>query len=932
MNVRWLLPVLFFASGTSALVFETLWFRQAGLALGNGVWASSLVLSAFMAGLGLGNAIAARWGDRLRRPILVYAALEVAVGAAGSALMVALPAIGPLLAPALRPLLDAPASANAVRLAVAFALLLLPSTAMGASLPLLTRALRAAGAQFGPALGLLYGCNTLGAVAGPLLTEWVLIGTFGVRGSALAAGLMNLAIAGAALALQRRAAPPADRVAPVQPSPVGPRADGAGRWAAAAFGCGFALLALEVLWFRLMLLFVAGDPYAFALMLAVVLAGIGAGGLAASWVLRRDPEAWRSSAALAFLAGAASAGCYAGFALAIAPLGGRPLEGIGELAALAGVLMLPTSLLSGGLFTVLGASLRERVAGDAAAVGLLALANTAGAALGSLVAGFALLPQLGTQRSQLAIALLYGVVGLALLPAAVRRSHALAAALALVACVAPVALVSLQDHYVGIVATRWSRDGASRVVGAREGLTETLLYLENRSAGLPTSYTLVTNSISMSGTHWQARRYMKLFVWLAASVHPKLESALLISYGVGSTARALADWPTLERIAVVDISRDVLETNAWIQPDPGRDPLRDPRVRVHVEDGRHFLQVTDQRFDLITGEPPPPQLAGVVNLYTQEYFALIRERLAQGGIVTYWLPIHSLAPPQGRAVLRAFCNVFEDCSLWSGSGYDLIMLGTRDARGPVSESSFTRLWREPGIADELRALGFERPETLGATFIGDAAYLAEVTKGVAPLVDDHPDRIRRGAPASGRLPGLYKEWMDVAAARERFAGSPLIARLWPPRLREATLEHFARQSDVNRFTYHLGSHSESALEVADRLRRSAPDSAVALWALGSDADVQRAVAGLPGASRVRPEVQLELGIAALLAGRLPEARIAFERACSAPELAGRARLLGAYTACLAGDCEAAAREDAAHAGGREDPASWAWLRRAFALR
>ncbi len=138
----------------------------------------------------------------------------------------------------------------------------------------------------------------------------------------------------------------------------------------------------------------------------------------------------------------------------------------------------------------------------------------------------------------------------------------------------------------------------------------------------------------MSGTGWGARRYMKLYVYLPVALHPDPKSALLISYGVGSTAKALTDTPDFQTIDVVDISPEILEMSAIVYPVPSDHPLNDPRVTVHVEDGRYFLQTTKQTFDLITGEPPPPIMAGVANLYSREYFQLIHDRLAEGGMVS----------------------------------------------------------------------------------------------------------------------------------------------------------------------------------------------------------------------------------------------------------------------------------------------------------
>ena len=204
-----LLCLLFFLSGVSALAFETLWFHQAGLALGNSVQASSLVLAGFMGGLGLGNGLAAWHGDRVARPVRAYAGLEAVIGVSGVALVLVLPALAPALARLTGADTGSAALLPGLRLGASFVLLLVPSTAMGLTLPLLTRALGAGEAAFGGILGRLYGWNTLGAVVGAVVTETVAIGALGIRGTAWLAGGLNLVAAlGAAWLAPRLPAPP----------------------------------------------------------------------------------------------------------------------------------------------------------------------------------------------------------------------------------------------------------------------------------------------------------------------------------------------------------------------------------------------------------------------------------------------------------------------------------------------------------------------------------------------------------------------------------------------------------------------------------------------------------------------------------------------------------------------------------------------------
>ncbi len=212
---------------------------------------------------------------------------------------------------------------------------------------------------------------------------------------------------------------------------------------------------------------------------------------------------------------------------------------------------------------------------------------------------------------------------------------------------------------------------------------------------------------------------MKLFVYWPVAVHPRPRDALLICYGLGSTAKALTDTKCLRSVTIVDISPDILHGSRTVFPDPRDDPLHDSRVKVRVEDGRFFLQTTNKKFDIITGEPPPPLQAGVVNLYSREYFQLVYNSLREGGIVTYWLPVNQIPWTGIKSILKAFSSVFPDCSLWTAQGFEWMMVGTRNALGPISEDRFSRQWQDRVVSPELLRCGFETPEQIGATFLMD---------------------------------------------------------------------------------------------------------------------------------------------------------------------------------------------------------------------
>ena len=921
----------FFFSGCSALIFEALWFRQAGLAFGNSVWASSLVLAGFMAGMAAGNGLAVRLGDRIRRPLRLYALAEVAVALSGIALVLGLPAMGGALAPVLRPLMGSLATLNIVRLVVAFLVLLIPSTAMGITLPLLTHALTsrtvAGKTRFGPALGQLYGWNTAGAVAGVAVTEFALVGLLGIRGTAISAGLLNVAVAAVAFGLDRRW-PNTSTPAPAESADAAIARTGRTDWLLAAFGTGFALLALEVIWFRLLLLAAMGYSSTFAVMMGTVLAGIALGGLAGGALLRRWPEAHLYTGPAAWLAGALTVGSYAVFLLRMTALSDHLVEAVPEILGLSALLMLPVALVSGALFTLAGAGLRASTASDTGAAGTLTFTNTLGSALGSLIGGFLLLPFLGMERAVFAVAAIYAATGAVLWArTAPRRPHAIGALVLIAAALAAFPFGGLTTRLQRFPVERYAAlrgtpsASAATVEAIREGVAETLIYVKAPILHEAATHALFVNATSMADTDWESRRYMKLYVYWPMALHPNLKRALLIAYGVGNTAKAMTDSAGLTSIDVVDISKDVLTGSSVIYPKDADNPLRDPRVRTHVEDGRYFLQTTNQRFDLITSEPPPPRSAGVVNLYTREYFQLIHSRLADGGMAAYWLPTHTISGDVTRSVIRAFCDAFEDCSLWHGIASQLMLVGTRNATGPVSATHFAAQWQRLPVLRELRAVGLERPEQLGALFIGDAAFLRRLSANAPPLVDDRPKRIDALSASAEGDAELDRTFQDVEACRERFRTSPLIARLFPPEIIEASLPYFDFQRHINAY-----SHAETlSIDRVHDLLTNSPLKAPVLWMLASSADLQRGIEVATPKELGEPALQFHLGVRLLSERSYAAAARVFGEAHADAGLRQQALGLRAYSYCLAGQPDRARALVVEHRSDVPTSPFWTWL-------
>jgi predicted membrane-bound spermidine synthase len=639
----------------------------------------------------------------------------------------------------------------------------------------------------------------------------------------------------------------------------------------AAFMAGGLLLALEVVWFRTLQLHIFGTSVVFAVMLAVVLAGIGFGGFLASRYSRLQRQD-RLAAATALLSGAA---VVLTLTLYASPAFGLELartQTVGWIFIGRAVrLMLPVCVLSGVLFTLLGKELHTELGSETRAAGYLTLANTLGAMLGALVAGFLLVPGLGVEASFAVLALGYGGVGLFALrwpPGGLVRLERIVLAATGVAFLLACALFPRGIVSARIFATsyeRFTKDGAY-LEALREGSNEIIFYLRADRFGRPYYHRLVTNGHSMSASFTPAQRYMKLFVHLPVALHPRPRRALLICYGVGMTAKALANTASLERIDVVDISRDVIELSEIVYPSPADHPLRDPRVRVTIEDGRFFLQTTEERYDLITSEPPPPKGRGVVNLYSREYFQLTHDRLAPGGMATHWLPVFQLHQSDLRAIVRAWVDVFPESSLWIGSGGDWILLGVREGGRPVSEEEFRRPWQDPRVGAELRDLGVESPEQLGALFVLDGEGMLELAGDTPPLVDAFPYlRSPRGV---SELESSYPLLLDPGQAQGRFLASGHIRRVWPEGLRRASLRHFAarfalhdRMSDLK-----FAPKQDLIVELSELLFMTDYRTLV-LWKLGTNADelrlLEAELRGHPAPGHPDPAVHRLLGHRAL---------------------------------------------------------------------
>jgi spermidine synthase len=703
-----------------------------------------------------------------------------------------------------------------------------------------------------------------------------------------------------------------------------------------SFGTGLIFLGLEVIWFRFLRLYVASSPTAFAIMLAIVLAGIGVGGLVAGVVFRSFR---RTNQILAILLLAAAILVLLSYLLFPGELMRAP-TGVFDLrwwqiAVLCVALMFPVALLSGILFPVIAAEIQASVGDRMNSTGLTALLNTTGAAIGPLVVSFVLLPTVGYQTSLICCAAGYALLGLLVTERAawsLRRPIGM-----VVSGLWTILILGLIFFPYGRAAAHFAQ--ATRpyqvddkghvlasVVKRIEGTSDTWQLLRRDLFGEPYYYRLLSDAFSMSATNPRNQRYMRLFAYLPLAFHPAAKDVLLLCYGCGVTADAFTRKSTVERIDAVDISKEVFALADFYSGINYSNPLRDPRVHAIVQDGRFFLQASPQQYDVISGEPPPPKVAGAVNLYTQEFFSLMRSRLKDNGIATFWLPINQLKVEEIKSILRAFHNAFPNALVWGSADQDWIMMGINGPGRPASEEELRQFWNDPRTGADLRTIGIEVPQQLGALFLMDGEEIDRITHNVAPLTDIYPKRLTDQPWDDEANHRFALNYLTASAAVQRFVQSSLINQIWPETLNSAAaaMEPFFTLRQTRYLSETVGSNKLAELDLY--LRHSRLRIPV-LEVLGSDGlRVSIAERVAKGSAMPPLEVMPDLMAGALAQRKIDTAIQLLEREKDGGALGANDTFLLAYLYCLNGSVDKAETLIAANAAaiGKDSFADWLW--------
>ncbi|WEK07097.1 MAG: fused MFS/spermidine synthase [Candidatus Pseudomonas colombiensis] len=721
--------LLLFVSGTAALIYQVLWIKQLSLVVGVEVYAITLGISAFFAGLALGGWWLGRVADRVANPLRLYAGLE---------LLVALFGVGATLGLGQAAELFATLQQQVGLLAWALPLVLvgLPATLMGGTLPVLVRALAADPGQLGQAGGRLYAANTAGAIVGTLLSAFVLIATLGVRGSALFAALLNLLAALGALGCQPLLAPPPT---------AKPRGDAApARLALMLYAvAGGVALGYEVVWSQSIVQFMSTRTYAFAVVLATYLAGlfIGSGLMARRADRVRDP--WGlfglliAGAGLLALLEVALLGRWLILAqtqaeAALLALGGSPLLGMSARFAVAALCMVfvPTLLLGAAFPLALRLCVGpQRVGQD---VGAVVAVNTLGGILGVALCGFLLIPLLGLVRTLGLLAVVAAGVGYL----AVRHGQGVTRGRR--QGVVAVALLSLAVAWLTPVERL-----AQLLPGARnaplafyeEGRGGTVAVV-TQGQGSRAFQRLYIQGVSNTGDAMPSLRYMRIQALLPLLIHNgQPRSALVIGFGTGITAGALLRYPELEQRVVAELLPSVIKAAPLFKGN--YQAAADPRLDLRLRDGRQELLRSPQRYDLITLEPPPPSAAGVVNLYSTDFYQLAARRLEHQGLVAQWLPLPTQNIDDSRALVQSFLEVFPYASLWTSEFHEMLLVGSL---API-ELDATRIeqrFRQDSVRTALQDVGVSSAAALLATWVTDRQGLQRFAGDAPAVTDDRP--------------------------------------------------------------------------------------------------------------------------------------------------------------------------------------------------
>ena len=783
-----LIGLCFVLSGATGLIYEVLWARMLGLVFGATTLAISTVLAAFMGGLALGSALAGKFAQRIKKPLSVYGLIEILIAVYALLVPLLFRWIDHVYALIWQQLQPGYFTFSLWRFFLSGVVLLVPTTLMGATLPVLAAVLVHSSGRDSNSVTRLYACNLAGAILGTLAAGFVLLPWLGVRTTIAVAAALNIIVGTIAILLQRRAQSQTDVAERVAVEDSVAEMDGGGFWFFAALVSGFVTIGTQVSWTRILTMIIGSSTYAFSIVVALFLIGLAIG----AWIVARKDRS-RSLRSSIFLVEVLTA---LSLLLSLFVLNKTPALlitlglslhvaswlGLLTLQILSATLLILVPAVWMGMvmpLVLVWASSEGKKA--VARVGRSYAINTVGAIAGAFITGFILIPKASTRFTLLFAATCCLIVaGIAYRPVsssgdpALKRSLAIGLTLVSIIVLFIVApRMNLADLSIG------AYDSLVRVIAkTREGVTENgpdrpqvhelLMYEEGPTATVSVRRDQDTVSLAINGRANASDSIYDMptqvmLGQLPLLIAPRIDNGLIIGYATGITVGAMLQSP-IQSVTCVELERGTVAASEFFNHINNR-PLDDPRTNLIIDDARTFLRVTPNRYDIIVSEPSHPWVPGVANLFTQEFFELGRARLKDDGIWVQWVQIYQLSTESLRVVLATYHKVFPHVLVFRvgglNKGKDLLLIGSNQ---PLNLDRLSERFRDERIAAELARVDLKSEADVRGWFVCDESRLGPAVAGAKINTDDNM-HIEMTVPREAFRPLMQSnaEWVEALA-------------------------------------------------------------------------------------------------------------------------------------------------------------------------
>jgi spermidine synthase len=734
---RWLpaLLVLFVGSGCAALVYEVVWFQLLQLSIGSSAVSLGVLLGIYMGGMCLGSLLLPRFLNPSHHPLRVYAMLEFGIGLCGLVVLYAVPFLGGLYTSIAG---SGPASLI-LRALVASVCLIPPTLLMGATLPAIARWVETTprGVSW---LGFFYGGNLAGAVAGSLLAGFYLLRVFDMPTATFVAVAINVVVGLLALGVARFTPHTIIKGGASDALPAaGTTTETRLVYVAIALS-GLTALGSEVVWTRLLSLIFGATAYTFSLILAVFLVGLGIGSSVGASMARsstnpRTALGWCQVALCVALGWAAYA---TGSSLPYWPINpsiSTSLVYNFQLDLMRAIfVMLPGAILWGASFPLALAAVAVPGQDSAKLVGGVYAANTVGAIVGALVTALAMVGVVGSQITQQALIGVSALSGLLLLGAAREGGgfRASLPALARVIVVAAVAglLARVVPPLPGLLVAygRYSATwiGQNEIIYVGEGVTASVAVSRTPSGTL----NYHNAGKVQASSEPQDMRLQRMLGHITTLVPKNPSKVLVIGCGAGVTAGAVSVDPLVKDQTIAEIEPLVPRVVSTYFAAHNFNVVANPKVKVHLDDARHYLLTTDEKFDAITSDPLDPWVKGAATLYTREFFNVVKAHLKPGGVVTLFVQLYESTEAAAKSEVATFLEAFPNGAVFAntvnGQGYDLVLFGQLENDRIDVDAVQARL-DDPAnaaITQSLREIGINSAIDLFGTYAGRRSDMA----------------------------------------------------------------------------------------------------------------------------------------------------------------------------------------------------------------